>query len=44
MEYGEKRGTFHTVITNDDLEKTYAALRNFILPQIQALKGPQDAS
>jgi hypothetical protein len=41
MEYGEKKGTFHIVIVNDDLDDAYQALRNFILPDIQALQADQ---
>ena len=41
MEYGEKKGTFHVVIVNDDLDRAYEALRDFILPDIQALQAPK---
>jgi guanylate kinase len=39
MEYGEKKGTFHIVIINDDLDRAYQQLRDFILPDIQALQA-----
>ncbi len=41
MEYGEKKGTFHIVIINDDLDRAYQQLRDFILPDIQALQAIQ---
>ena len=39
MEYGEKKGTFNIVIINDDLDSAYEQLRDFILPDIQALQA-----
>ena len=39
MEYGEQKGNFDTIIINDDLDTAYAALREFILPDINALKA-----
>ena len=39
MEYGETKGNFDVIVINDDLENAYAALRTFILPDINALKA-----
>ncbi len=33
--YGEKEGNFDVVITNDDLDKAYAQLREFVLPEVR---------
>ena len=34
MQYGQTPGNFDIVIVNDDLDKAYEELRNFVLPQI----------
>jgi len=39
MEYGEEKGNFDVIIINDDLEKAYEGLRDFIMPDIEKLKA-----
>jgi guanylate kinase len=39
MEYGEEKGNFDVIIVNDELEKAYEALRDFIMPDIEKLKA-----
>ena len=39
MKYGEEKGNFHIVVVNDDLDKAYQSLREYILPEIQKLSN-----
>jgi len=39
MEYGETKGNFDVIIINDDLENAYVHLRDFIMPDINAIKA-----
>ncbi len=38
MAFGEQEGNFDIIITNDELEKAYQELRQFILPEIKSLQ------
>jgi len=39
MEYGEGEDNFHLVIVNDEVERAYAELKQFMLPSIEKLKS-----
>ena len=36
MDYGETEGNFDIIIVNDDLDRAYADLRQFMLPKIES--------
>lgn len=38
MEYGEQESNFDRVIINDDLDRAYQELREFIQPTIEEMK------
>ncbi len=38
MAFGEQEGNFDVTITNDDLERAYQELREFILPEVMSLE------
>ena len=38
MDYGETEGNFDLIIVNDDLERAYADLRQFMIPKIELIK------
>jgi len=38
MDYGETEGNFDLIIVNDDLERAYADLRQFMIPKIELVK------
>ncbi|KAH9413304.1 hypothetical protein DERP_007780 [Dermatophagoides pteronyssinus] len=38
LKFGEIEGMFDLIITNDDIEKAYSILRQFILNEVEALK------
>ena len=40
MEYGEADGNFDAIIINDDLDKAYQQLKEFMLPKIPVLNDP----
>ena len=35
LEFGEEPGNFDVIIVNDDLEKAYKTLREFVLPEVR---------
>ncbi|XP_033229295.1 guanylate kinase isoform X2 [Belonocnema kinseyi] len=39
IEYGEQPGNFHLVIENDNVEKAYKKLRDFVVSEIERQKG-----
>ena len=38
MQFGEGGGNFDKVITNDDVDRAYGELREFVMPEIKAVK------
>ena len=38
LEYGETPGNFDTIIVNDTIENAYQSLREFLLPQLEAME------
>ena len=42
MEYGEEDGNFDVIIVNDDLEKAYVELRDFVMPELESLHDARE--
>ena len=44
LQYGETPGNFHATVVNDDLERAYQQLRQFLLPIIEQKRATGAAS